>query len=141
MLSRSRKVGFFVGSSRLGDNLLGGLSPLIWVISIVTLLITLLVTTHEPPSRVLCLLRGCESSRLVGSQDRRIPVGTWKPSNKKQSSLKFTSSKALKALKPRCKWTMKIFSLSARSGLSMALNSRNSDSLSQLAQAGWGVCE
>ena len=72
-----------MGSSRLGDNLLGGLSPLIWVISIVTLLITLLVTTHEPPSRVLCLLRGCESSRLVGSQERRIPVGTWKPSNKK----------------------------------------------------------
>ena len=29
------------------------ISPLIWVISIVTLLITLLVTTHEPPSRGL----------------------------------------------------------------------------------------
>ena len=28
------------------------MSPLIWVISIVTLLITLLITTHEPPSRV-----------------------------------------------------------------------------------------
>ena len=28
------------------------LSPLIWVISIVTLLITLLITTPEPPSRV-----------------------------------------------------------------------------------------
>ena len=28
------------------------ISPLIWVISIVTLLITLLITTHEPPSRV-----------------------------------------------------------------------------------------
>ena len=27
-------------------------SPLIWVISTVTLLITLLITTHEPPSRV-----------------------------------------------------------------------------------------
>ena len=26
------------------------ISPLIWVISIVTLLITLLITTHEPPS-------------------------------------------------------------------------------------------
>ena len=26
-------------------------SPLIWVISIVTLLITLLITTHEPPSK------------------------------------------------------------------------------------------
>ena len=30
----------------------GVLSPLIWVISIATLLITPLITTHEPPSRV-----------------------------------------------------------------------------------------
>ena len=29
-----------------------GYKSLIWVISIVTLLITLLITTHEPPSRV-----------------------------------------------------------------------------------------
>ena len=28
------------------------ISPLIWVECIVTLLITLLITTHEPPSRV-----------------------------------------------------------------------------------------
>ena len=28
------------------------ISPLIWVITIVTLLITPLITTHEPPSRV-----------------------------------------------------------------------------------------
>ena len=28
----------------------GVISPLIWVLSIVTLLITLLITTHEPPS-------------------------------------------------------------------------------------------
>ena len=27
------------------------ISPLIWVISIVTLLLTLLITTHEPPSK------------------------------------------------------------------------------------------
>ena len=27
------------------------LNPLVWVISIVTLLITLLITTHGPPSR------------------------------------------------------------------------------------------
>ena len=27
------------------------ISPLVWVISIVTLLITLLITTHEPPRR------------------------------------------------------------------------------------------
>ena len=30
----------------------GVISPLMWLISIVTLLITLLITTHEPPSRV-----------------------------------------------------------------------------------------
>ena len=30
----------------------GGICPLVWVISIVTLLITPFVTTHEPPSRV-----------------------------------------------------------------------------------------
>ena len=30
----------------------GVISPLIWVLSIVPLLITLLITTHEPPSRV-----------------------------------------------------------------------------------------
>ena len=29
----------------------GAISPLIWVISIVTLFITLLVATYEPPSR------------------------------------------------------------------------------------------
>ena len=28
------------------------ITPVIWVISIVNLLITLLITTHEPPSRV-----------------------------------------------------------------------------------------
>ena len=38
-----------LGSS--GVVLSGAISPLIWVISIVTLLITLLRTTHEPPSR------------------------------------------------------------------------------------------
>ena len=43
-----------------GSNLLGGswvvisgvISPLIWVIIIATPLITPLITTHEPPSRV-----------------------------------------------------------------------------------------
>ena len=29
----------------------GVISPLVWVIGIVTLLITLVITTHEPPSR------------------------------------------------------------------------------------------
>ena len=29
------------------------ISPLIWVITMVTLLLTPLITTHEPPSRVL----------------------------------------------------------------------------------------
>ena len=33
----------------------GVISPLIWVITIVILLITLLITTHEPPSRGLGL--------------------------------------------------------------------------------------
>ena len=33
----------------------GVLSPLIWVISIVTLLITLSITTREPPSKALGL--------------------------------------------------------------------------------------
>ena len=33
----------------------GVVSPLVWVISIVTLHITLLITTHEPPSRCLGL--------------------------------------------------------------------------------------
>ena len=30
------------------------ISPLIWVICIVTLLLTLLITTHEPPSKGPC---------------------------------------------------------------------------------------
>ena len=44
--------------SRVYEGLLGGswlviggvISPLMWLISIVTLLITLLITAHEPPS-------------------------------------------------------------------------------------------
>ena len=36
----------------------GTISPLIWVRSIVTLLITLLITTHEPPSSVISSRRG-----------------------------------------------------------------------------------
>ena len=51
-----------MSSLRLG-NLLGGswavisrvISPRIWVISMVTLLITLLITTHEPPSSLLAV--------------------------------------------------------------------------------------
>ena len=31
----------------------GVIRPLVWVISIETLLITLLITTHEPPNRIL----------------------------------------------------------------------------------------
>ena len=34
---------------------MGYISPVIWGVSIVTLLINLLITTHEPPSRVLDL--------------------------------------------------------------------------------------
>ena len=40
-----------LGGSWVGIS--GLISPLIWVISIVTLLIILLITTHEPPSRGL----------------------------------------------------------------------------------------
>ena len=47
----------------------GVISPLIWVITIVTLLITPLITNHEPPSRALGLRRAMpprttEKSRL-----------------------------------------------------------------------------
>ena len=45
----------------------GVISPLIWVISIVTLLITLLVTTHELPSRVgLIMVQACQQSWWYG---------------------------------------------------------------------------
>ena len=52
--------GYGEGCTCLNFQVLGGsgvvisrvISPLIWVISIVTLLIILLITTHEPPSRV-----------------------------------------------------------------------------------------
>ena len=36
----------------MGSYKWGYKSPAIWVITIVILLITLLITTHEPPSRV-----------------------------------------------------------------------------------------
>ena len=45
----------FVKLSLLGGSwvvICGAISPLIWVIAIVTLLITPLITTYEPPSRV-----------------------------------------------------------------------------------------
>ena len=45
-----------------------GVSPLIWVISIVTLLMTLIITTHEPPSRVLEF--GLAGWAFVGFMDR-----------------------------------------------------------------------
>ena len=35
----------------MGTAISGVMSPLIWVVSTITLLITLLMTTHEPPSR------------------------------------------------------------------------------------------
>ena len=46
--------GFRVEESVLGGSwvvISGVISPLIWVITIVILLITPLITTHEPPSR------------------------------------------------------------------------------------------
>ena len=39
---------FLLGGSRLVIS--GVISPLVWVFTIVTLLITPLITTHEPPS-------------------------------------------------------------------------------------------
>ena len=45
----SYNVGFRVQGSWVVLSM--AISPLIWVISIVTLLITQLITTHEPPSR------------------------------------------------------------------------------------------
>ena len=38
----------------MGSYVSGVISPLIWVITIVTLLITPLITTHGPPSGVCC---------------------------------------------------------------------------------------
>ena len=43
-----------LGGSWVGIS--GVISPLIWVMSIVTLLISLLITTHEPPSRSTVLV-------------------------------------------------------------------------------------
>ena len=55
---KGRKCGNEAPKSHYHREVLGGswvvtnglISPLIWVISILTLLITLLITTHEPPS-------------------------------------------------------------------------------------------
>ena len=44
----------------------GVMSPLTWAISIVTLVITLLITTHEPPSRWLKLVH--VNPRFRGSE-------------------------------------------------------------------------
>ena len=43
-----KSIGFRGGSWVVTS---GGISPLIRVISVVTLVITLLITTHEPPSK------------------------------------------------------------------------------------------
>ena len=42
-------------------------SPLIGLITIVTLLITPLITTHEPPSSLWCLFLWRDSARFRGS--------------------------------------------------------------------------
>ena len=51
----------------------GVISPLIWVITIVTLLITPLITTHEHPSRDL-MPQVDEDLRFSGAPDRRLEV-------------------------------------------------------------------
>ena len=48
-----------------GSGVSGDISPLIWVISIVTLLITLLRSSHEPPSIHYRLHLGCKLSRVA----------------------------------------------------------------------------
>ena len=58
----------------------GVISPLIWVITIVILLITLLITTHEPPSRAWKLaLRESEGQALQGLARLSIPRGQANP--------------------------------------------------------------
>ena len=54
----------------------GVISPLIWVTSIVTLLIiiTLLITNHEPPS---IRFRSCRVAELW----EKVPMGSSKPGN------------------------------------------------------------
>ena len=56
----------------------GDISPLVWVVSIVTLLITLLITTHEPPSRVSTATTGTTSLHLPthGCTTRHAETGT-----------------------------------------------------------------
>ena len=44
-------------------------NPLIWVIAIVTLLITSLITTHEPPSTVQAIKLGM--TRILSDTERR----------------------------------------------------------------------
>ena len=61
----------------------GVTSPLIWVISIVTLLITPLITTHEPPS-TMTGSHGDSDAREATSPVRpeesisSSPAGTWR---------------------------------------------------------------
>ena len=63
----------------------GAISPLIWVITIVILLITSLITTHEPPSRVSGL----------GVWEPRLPRALWRSllrSNVFQGPLRLSSA-------------------------------------------------
>ena len=53
-------------------------SPLIWVISIVTLLITLLMTAHDPPSSYLThQLLDFRVYRLATNLDETLSQGQW----------------------------------------------------------------
>ena len=55
LLGRLFRFGFLLGGSWVVIS--GATSPLIWVITIVTLLVTLLITTHEPPSGSVLMLK------------------------------------------------------------------------------------
>ena len=68
----------------------GVMSPLIWVITIVTRLITPLIPTHEPPSS-----RGRGREGLRGSFHGTVllqRLGTWAKCGFRASSLRFRSS-------------------------------------------------
>ena len=50
----------------------GVISPLIWVIITVTLLITPLITTHEPPSRCRCVGFGARTLLQFSAAGSRL---------------------------------------------------------------------
>ena len=64
------------------------ISPLIWVISIVTLLITLLIATHEPPSTLLNRKYVCLGSVVCRLSQKVLGtvIGDTSPNHHRNSS-------------------------------------------------------